>query len=310
MSRLLVTGATGFVGRWTLRHWRAAYPDVELWATSNEPTCPEGLADEFAVLDLCQAEAVREFVHACAPTEVIHLAGLIAPAPLADHLAVNVLGTENLYGALADASVGSEVRVVQVGTAAVYGCIAADELPIQESVPLRPLTAYALSKAAQDHLAEMFWRTKGLSVIRARVFNLLGPGQPEHLVPAAFIKQLKSMRDGQRIQVGNLAPRRDFVDVRDVARAFERLLARGTPGAAYNVGSGRSIEIRRVLEKLIALSGLRGISIEQEEICMRAHDVMDVYANVTAIEKAVGWYPQISLEESLHAMFEADGGSQ
>jgi GDP-4-dehydro-6-deoxy-D-mannose reductase len=165
VNRLLVTGATGFVGKWTLRHWRAVHPDVEMWATSDQPDCPEGLADEFSVLDLRDGNAVSDFVSGCNPTHVIHLAGLVGQASLAEHLAVNVLGTENVYSTLARMNNSGEIRVVQAGTAAMYGYVRPDELPIKEGNPLRPLTSYAVSKATQDHLAEMFWRTCRLDLV-------------------------------------------------------------------------------------------------------------------------------------------------
>lgn len=305
MTRLLVTGANGFVGQWTLRHWRTAHPDVEIWATSDRPGCPKGLADQFAILDLRDAEAVREFVRSCRPDGVVHLAGLVGKASLADHMAVNVLGTENLYQAVLELDHAAEVRIVQAGTAAMYGQVSPDDLPIKESCTMRPLTPYAISKMTQDCLAEMLWRTHGLQVIRARVFNLLGPGQPEHLVPATFIKQLRAAHNGGTIRVGNLASRRDFVDVRDVAEAFDRLLERGEAGQAYNVASGESTSIRRVLDELVAIADLRALSIEEEQPRVRRNDVPDVAADIGAIARASGWRPQVPMKESLKAMYGA-----
>lgn len=307
-NRLLITGATGFVGKWTLRHWRTVHPDVEIWATSDRPDDSSRLADEFSLLDLRDVKAVAELVQACHPTQVIHLAGLVANAPLAEHLAVNVVGTEHLYNSLADTARPNEIRVVQAGTAALYGAVAPEELPVSEKNPLRPLTAYALSKMTQDYLAEMLWRTRGLAVIRARLFNLLGPGQPEPLVPAAFIEQLRAIRDGGSLEVGNLASRRDFVDVRDAVWAFDRLLAEGRPGEAYNVGSGTSVAVRDVLQELLELAGLRDIDVREKAMLVRKNDVPEVYADTTAITKDTDWRPRLSLRESLEAMWNSGAG--
>lgn len=303
MVRLLVTGATGFVGTWTLRHWRKAHPEVEIWATSNQPDCPSGLADEFVVLDLRDDRAIHEFIRACNPAQVIHLAGLVANASLAEHLAVNVLGTERIYDALSELDRFEEIRVVQAGTAAIYGTIMPEELPVSEDNPLRPLTAYAISKMTQDCLAQAFWRTKGLNVIRARIFNLLGPGQPDHLVPATFIKQLHEMGSGASLHVGDLSTRRDFVDVRDVVGAFDMLLTGGRPGAAYNVASGTSVAIREVLAELLEVSGHGHVRVAEEPARIRWNDVPDVYGDVAAIAGDIGWRPRIALRESLTAMW-------
>ena len=116
-NRLLVTGATGFVGSWTLRYWRTVYPEVEVWATSNQSASIADLSYKFSVFDLSDGNAVRKFVRACNPTHVIHLAGLVTEASLAEHLAVNVLGTENLYNVLAEMDCSKRLRVIQAGTA-------------------------------------------------------------------------------------------------------------------------------------------------------------------------------------------------
>jgi GDP-4-dehydro-6-deoxy-D-mannose reductase len=323
-NRLLITGATGFVGKWTLRHWRAVHPEVEIWATSDRPDDISRWADRFSLLDLRDGAAVAEFIRACRPTQVIHLAGLVANAPLADHLAVNVVGTEHLYDSLAALARADEIRIVQAGTAAMYGAVAPEEVPVAENNRLRPLTAYALSKITQDYLGEMFWRTRGLAVLRARIFNLLGPGQPQHLVPATFIQQLRALgetREAQSaepaalaaspgtlgaIRVGTLACRRDFVDVRDVVWAFDRLLAGGRPGAAYNVGSGASVAIHEVLQELLEISGRHGVGVKEESARVRKNDVADVYADTTAITSDTNWRPRISLRESLAAMWHED----
>jgi len=303
VHRLLITGASGFVGRWTLAHWRKAYPTADICVTSDRASFADDRADRVSVLDLRDGDAVKRFVGTCRPTHVVHLAGIVGKASLQQHLNVNVLGTENLYQALADMENASDVRIVQAGSAAMYGCVRAEELPITESSVFRPLTPYAVSKMTQDYLAALFWRTRGLKIVRARIFNLLGPGQPEHLVPATFIKQLKVLRDGQSLQTGNLAARRDFVDVRDVAEALDKLLMRGCPGQAYNVGSGDSVAIGDLLDELLALSGLRNISIADAAPRRRANDVPDVYADITAVTDAVQWRPTISWRQALSDMW-------
>ena len=304
-DRLLITGATGFVGTWMLRHWRKTHPNIEIWATSHQPDNPENRADHFAVLDLKDRDAVNNFVRRSQPTQVIHLAGLVANASLEEYLAVNVVGTEHLYQAIAGLANAKDIPIVQAGTAALYGPIFPNELPITEENQFRPLTPYALSKTTQDHLSAQYWRTHELKTIRARIFNLLGPGQPKHLVPAAFLKQLANLRPGETLRVGNLTTRRDFVDVRDVARAFDGLIQVGQPGKAYNIGSGTSVPIRDLLNELISLSGIHDVVIEENSTLRRKVDVPDVCADITAIKRDIGWSPKMTLQESLQTMLEA-----
>ena len=233
---------------------------------------------------------------------MIHLAGLIGPQALADHLSVNVVGTECLYSALAETA--PEAKVVQASSAGVYGLVRSEDLPIRESLPLWPVSPYAVSKAAQEHLAVAMGRTHGLRIIRARIFNMLGPRQPPNLVPMTFITQLAEVRAGKasRLEVGNTEARRDFVDVRDVVRAFDLLLEGGRAGQAYNVGSGTDVSIRQILDELLRICNME-VPIKVTGRRLRRADVSCVRADVSKIASETGWRVRISLRESLEQMF-------
>lgn len=302
-DRLLVTGATGFVGLWVLRHWRATHPEVEVWATSERPRPAEIPESTYRRVDLLDADAVGRLVRAVQPTAVIHLAGRIGHAALAELLAVNVVGTENLYAALAQGA-DESLRIIQASSSAIYGPVSEEELPITEDQPLRPVSPYAISKAAQDMLAEATFRTRGLGIIRARPFNMLGPGQPASLVPMTFIEQLASVRAGRAdsLTVGNTSPRRDFVDVRDVVAAFDLLLEKGRPGRAYNVGTGRDASIQELIDALLELTGL-DVPVAVDADRVRAVDVPRVCADVSRLVEETGFRPTVPLSRSLEAMW-------
>jgi GDP-4-dehydro-6-deoxy-D-mannose reductase len=235
---------------------------------------------------------------------VIHLAGLLGMGKLSEHLSVNVLGTENLFKALVSMGDFSHVRIVQASSASIYGRVCAEELPISENQPPRPLTAYALSKLAQHQLASAMWHTQGLKVINACIFNTVGPFQPDTLVPMTFIKQLKEIKTGlgDRLHVGDTSACRDFVDIRDVVQAFDRLLDAGHPGETYNIASGCSVSIKKIIEFLMQLSELQ-IPIETTSKRLRNSDVPDVRADISKIASDTGWKPSYSLYESLKDMW-------
>ena len=113
------------------------------------------------------------------------------------------------------------------------------------------------------------------------------------------------MRDGEPLHVGDLSARRDFVDVRDAVGAFDKLLTEGRPGAAYNIASGTSVAIRTILAELVDMSGLHDVHVQEECARIRQNDVPDVYGDIAAIVRDVGWQPRISLGESLTAMWNA-----
>jgi len=303
VTRLLVTGATGFVGGWTVRHWRQRHPDVELWTTSHLPR-PEWLRpDRYRRVDLRDEEAARALVEESRPDAVVHLASLIGGADLEAYLSVNVLGTDRLLRALAE-SAAPGARVVQAGSAAMYGPVAPEDLPIREDHPLRPVTAYAVSKVAQEVVAAAHGRTSSLEIVRARFFNIIGPGQPESLVPMAFVRQLEAARDGraEKLLTGDTSPERDFVDVRDATAAVDLLLERGRAGEAYNVASGMAVSIQEMIDELVAIAGV-DVPQEVEASRLRPVDVPRVVGDASKIAADCGWSPSVPLRRSLTDMW-------
>jgi nucleoside-diphosphate-sugar epimerase len=301
-ERLLITGATGFVGTCAARLWAVAHPDVEVWGTSERPGPGAFASDRYRQVDLRNEGSVLALVSEVRPTKVLHLASLIAGADLEAFLSVNVLGTDRLYGALT--AEAPDATVVQVASAAMYGRIGEGELPVTEEQPLRPVTAYAVSKIAQEYLSIAAGPARGLKVVRARAFNMLGPGQPDHLVPMTFVQQLRSVERGEAstIRVGLTSARRDFVDVRDAVLGFAELLERGEPGEAYNIASGRDVSVDEIIEELMDVAGVRA-EIEVDAARLRPVDVPVVRADITKVRRAVGWEPATPLRDSLEAMW-------
>jgi GDP-4-dehydro-6-deoxy-D-mannose reductase len=302
-QRLLVTGATGFIGSWTLRYWEDRYPNIETWATSEKPNPQNLYASEYRQVDLCDLVAVREVVLQCQPSQVIHLAGLVGKAGLEEYIRLNVVGTKNLYNALAEIEHPSDLRIIQASSASIYGLVQPEELPISEEQPLRPVASYGLSKAAQDLLAVSVGHSIGLKIIRACIFNTLGPGQVDGLVPMVFIRQLMNSKAGllNPLKVGNTETRRDFVDVRDIVAAFDVLLHYGEPGHVYNVASGEDISIQEIIDQLSRIVGIE-LNIKKSADRISCFDVPSIRADITKIYKKTGWRPKITFPKSLEDM--------
>ena len=282
--RVLVTGATGFVGCHLVAHLAAAGDQVIV--SEAEITEPEALEADFGQ---CQLDAVY---HLAAQADV--QASFTAAAAT---LRVNVEGTFNVLDAARRAGAG---RVVVVSSADVYGRLEPAGLPVDETAPMRPVTPYGASKAAAEMVCVQAGAGRGLDVVRARAFNHLGPGQSDRFVAAALAARIASNeRSGAEVvQVGNLQTRRDFTDVRDVVRAYRLLAEHGADGEAYNVCSGTALGVRELAEALIARARIPMRMVADDEL-LRPVDVTEVRGDASKLRAATGWRPEVPLDQTL-----------
>ena len=189
--------------------------------------------------------------------------------------------------------------VVVVASSELYG--PAESLPVEETAPLRPQNPYAVSKASADLLAGYFADAHGMHVIRVRAFNHSGPGQEPRYAIASFARQVaEGVAAGASpvvVRTGNPDARRDYTDVRDVARAYRALAAHGEPGV-YNVCSGRAAS---AAELVAALGRVAGVAVEHrvDPSLRRGHEVMEVRGSYERLRAATGWEPEISLGQTL-----------
>ena len=150
---------------------------------------------------------------------------------------------------------------------------------------------------AADYLALQSYLGHGLAVIRARPFNHIGPGQRASFVAPALAQRIaRGELDGtEEIAVGNLSPRRDFTDVRDVVRAYRLLALHGTPGEAYNVCRGEDIAVRDLAVRLVGLAR-KPMRLVADPALQRPVDIPVLRGDPTKLRAATGWEPRIPLE--------------
>lgn len=302
--RFLITGATGFAGRHLLRHLRQRFPGASLHGTT---LTSGGTLDGVTLhkLDLCDGMQTAQLLQEAQPHFVAHLAAMSSPRqsfaqPWAT-IRNNVLAQMNLLEACA--ALDTQPRVLVVTTSDIYD---PSDDPVSEESPFLPTSPYAVSKIAQDMHALQFGLERGLPIVRARPFNFMGPGQSEGFVAADFAWQVARIEAGRQspvINVGNLAARRDFCDVRDVARAFDLLLESGRAGQAYNVASGVAYSIRSLLDGMLAIS-TAAIDVRVDESRFVPLDVPLKRGDNRRLREATGWQAQISLEQSLRDLLQ------
>jgi GDP-4-dehydro-6-deoxy-D-mannose reductase len=292
---ILVTGASGFVGRHLMPALGAAFPDAAL----STPT-----------IDIQNATQVERAVDSAAPDVCIHLAAVSAigaarQAP--DHAwNVNFHGTMNLAWALS--RYRPACQMLFVSTADAYGASFLAGSVLDEQAPLAPMNVYAHTKAAAD-LALGGMAAQGLRVVRLRPFNHTGPGQSADFVIPSFARQIARITAGlqpPQLEVGNLDAWRDFLNVRDVCAAYIACITRRDvlqPGTILNVASGQARRIGDVLAELAALAGIE-VSIKMDPSRIRESDIRSASGDASRAQELLNWRPAVPWAQTLQEVLQ------
>jgi GDP-4-dehydro-6-deoxy-D-mannose reductase len=298
--KTLITGCNGFVGRHAAAALRRAGHEV----VGSDITCPAGGQIPCHPMDVRDLDSILAVLEETRPDAILHLGG-IAFVPLGwtqpqKVFEVNTIGTLNLLDAVRRQAPAT--RVLVVTSAEVYGPHPAPA-PLTEDAPYRPDNIYGVAKAAADHAALLYADHHGLDVMVARPSNHIGPGQSKEFVSSAFAAQLAAIAKGAEpvMRVGNLDQRRDFTDVRDVARAYALLFEKGNQGAAYNIASGAMTSVREILDTLCDIAGVRP-RIDIDPDLFRPTDNRPAY-DASRLRTHTGWQPEIPLRRTLEDVY-------
>ena len=300
--RILVTGGSGFIGRFLLRSAvERGHEVVGTFLAAGElektPDLPSSVRWE--PLDLRDRTSVDRVVDAARPDAVFHLgaqayAGRAWRAPV-ETFEINVLGTVYLYEALRRHP--PEHGVFLASSAAAYGPV--DRQPTTEDTVLRPVNPYGVSKASQDMLSLQYATNFGVRIVRGRLFITTGPGKSGDALNDFAQRVAAIERTGRpgKLRVGNLEVRRDISDVRDVIRAIWAVFERGDPKQPINIGAGRSYSIRAVAETLVRLARVP-VTLEPDPALFRPTDEAEIRSDIGRLQ-ALGYTPTIPLETTI-----------
>lgn len=320
--RVLITGAQGWLGRFTAAAFLGE-PRTEVLGLGRSPCIsgfshrlpsgepaplPIGLAAEGACYhyescDLRNVDRLQHVLAAFRPSYVIHLAGAVSGSEAKDLRSSNIDATTALFNSLA--FLDPQPRIIMASSGSIYG--EPDYLPQDEQHPINALTDYARSKWKAEQIAAVIARRTGLSVLFARIFNLVGPGSPGSLLPGSLALQLAAAASGngpRRIRMGPLTTTRDYVDVRDCGAALRSLSHCNLNGAStVNIASGRGTPVSAIWDRL------RGIAIERGCPAVEVMPLPPFPANVsvqvgcTKRLEALGFRCSYSIEESLEDLY-------
>jgi nucleoside-diphosphate-sugar epimerase len=293
MTRVLVTGATGFIGRHTLAPLLEANHEVHAVTSRDAPRAEAGVKWHRA--DLFESAGV---VREVSPEVLLHLAwyvehGRFWTSPL------NVRWVEASLALLRAFADGHGRRAVLAGTSAEYDWEAAGDRCREELTPLRPATLYGAAKHALHRVAERYAEQAGFELAWGRIFSVYGPGEPDgRLVPSVG----RALLAGEPVLTTRGDHARDFMHVEDVGAAFAALAGSGTTGAV-NVASGEPMTVQSVVDELADAVGRQDL-LRPGALPEREGDPPRLVADVTRLREEVGFTPRIGMAEGLRGTLE------
>jgi len=307
MKKILITGITGFAGSHLAEYLLSQNENEIVGVHSSDRNINniEGFKDKIHLIkiDLNNTEDTARIVSEQKPEVIFHLAasadvGKSFKDPLG-FLNNNTNSQLNILEAVKKA--GLETKIIVISSAQVYGYISADNIPTNEKTPLKPDSPYSVSKITQEYLALQYYYTYKLPVVILRPFNHLGPRLAPVFAISRFAKLIAEIEKGKSepvLTVGNLSAKRDFTDVRDMAKAYALSADKCALGEVYNIGTGVSFTIAELLDKLLSLSKTK-IEIKTDQSLLRPSDNPELRADASKFMTETDWKPEISTDQTL-----------
>lgn len=307
-ARIMITGASGFVGRKLVSRLAGEVPDAVVIPVHGPLSVDSSLS-----VDLGDFAACLRLVQKVRPTVIVHLAALSSVGTTMN--APTEVWRSNFNGthALASAalSLAEGVRFVFASSSEVYGS-QFNNGPCDEHSPLAPVSPYARTKVACEYMLNDL-SGDNLSVVALRLFNHSGPGQDERFVIPSFAAQVARLERGGRggqVKVGNLAAIRDFSDIEDIVDAYLAVIVHNAPlpgFSIYNVGSGENRSIQSIVTTLI---GLAAVPIESvtDPSRMRPSDITLAAGVFDRFRAEFGWFPKRSFDTTIAHILEDQRG--
>jgi len=293
-ASILITGIRGFTG-------------LQLYKTLKEKGLTSiigvsqslfGPGRRYLPVDLQDTGKVEELLKAVQPDTIYHLVGQIRGENTPDLVRVNVITTVNILEVVSRICPRSKVLII--GSAAEYGPHPSLKF-LREDTPCQPSGSYGLSKKLQTDIALHFHRVRGIHVIIARPFNLLGPNLPNGLVARDLTQRIKNLSPEERtLPVQGMDSIRDFLDVRDAVSAYIQLMEKGEAGKVYNICSGVGRTIEEVAKQLLVLAGLD----KQVKVIHQRETPKDHYVGDPSLIRKTGWKIRYSFEDGIKSVYE------
>ena len=309
MKKYLITGYSGFVSRHFLEYLESlgepcSVLGVDITAPDFDTYSYSHVQNSFKNISLLDRPQVDEIINGFRPDYILHLASYSSVASSWKHPVTSFVNNTNIFLNLVEQvrMLGLPCRILSVGSSEEYGKVNLEMLPLHEDLPTNPISPYAVARVSQEMLSKIYAKSYGLDIILTRSFNHIGPRQKDIFAISSFAKKLAGIKyhisEEKSIAVGDIDIIRDFVDVRDVVKAYYLLLQNGRSGEIYNICSGEGISLRKVLHRMMQLLQI-DIEITIDADLIRPADNPVIIGSNEKIKKEIGWQPEIPLEKSL-----------
>jgi GDP-mannose 4,6-dehydratase len=312
INKVLITGIAGSGGSYLAEYIAQHHPQVEIHGLSrwNSPNAEENLRLVKDKVKICECDlnsmpAVTAALERSKPDVIFHLASDANVRASFDRpqlvLTNNIIGTCNLFEAVRQLKMDPVIQ--HCSTSEVYGQVDPGEVPIKETAQVRPSSPYAVSKAAQDHLAWTYFRSYNMKIIRTRMFAYINPKRTD-LFATAFVRQAVRIEAGLQKELlhGNLDSIRTMIDVRDAMESYWVAAEKCRPGEVYNIGGETTISVGDFLE-LVKKSSKVKIQSRVDPALLRPSDVTLQVPCVEKFTKETGWKPRYKFQESVDDVF-------
>jgi len=307
--KVLITGFTGFVSAHFLTLLNGIEPGSEVLGIDKhtsafDATAYPYLSITFKNVDLLDKKIVEDTLVTFQPEHILHLASVSSVAQSWQTPMDSFVNNTNIFLNLVEMVRVCKIkcRILSVGSSEEYGEVTEDQLPLTEQHTLKPVSPYAVARVSQEMLSRIYAEGFNMDIIITRSFNHIGPGQRDSFVISSFAKQLvllsKAKAVTNKIVAGNLSIVRDFLDVRDVVKAYFILLKKGVRGEVYNICSGNGIALKDIVLKMSGLLKIN-IDVEVDPSLIRPNENKMIVGSFQKIKSELGWQPEIPLEKSL-----------
>lgn len=312
MKKYLITGFSGFVSYYFLEYLNSVVSEktevmgIDLIVSESfieELKKFENLKFSIVSLNMLDFDSLEKQLVEFNPTHILHLASFSSVSLSWNNPAGCFLNNTSIFLNLVEAirKNGLHPRLLSIGSSEEYGVVDTESLPLLENTTLNPSSPYAIARVSQEQLSLLYQRAFGIDIVITRSFNHIGPRQKDVFVIPHFVKEIISAKKQEmseiQLRTGDTSIIRDFLDVRDVVRAYYVLLETGKSGEVYNVCSGIGNSLSYIISILEKLTGLRVVQTVDKDL-LRPIDNPIIIGNNEKL-KNLGWNTSFTLEQSL-----------